>query len=193
MVAIPGELYDLAGSVCTYAFCREYGVLPVYAQGAVQQSLLPFLAVAYKTVPLAFAAAGKVLLILGRQGWLQEEYLDKCTRLTGIRGGFLMEMESCADDFRIVEHHEGSLGKVVGNVAENVLGNVAVAVYQQFAAVTLRQRIFCNPVVGQMVVVVPNMYVFWFHLGIFCAQSYDFSLFFINFGAGKSLKLNIQS
>lgn len=180
MVAIPGELYDLAGSVCTYAFCREYGVLPVYAQGAVQQSLLPFLAVAYQAVPLAFATAGKVLLILGRQGGFQEEYLDKCTRLTGIRGGFLMEMESCADDFRIVEHHEGSLGKVVGNVAENVLGNIAVAVHQQFAAVTLRQGIFGNPVVGQMVVVILYMYVFWFHFGIFFVRKVTtFQLFLL--------------
>ena len=74
-------------------------------------------------------------------------------------------MQAGLDDTRVVEHHQGTLWKIVGQTCEHVLAYLAVTIEEQLAAVALREGKLGNSFVGQRVVVVFYMYVFGVHFG----------------------------
>ena len=72
-------------------------------------------------------------------------------------------MQAGLDNLGIVEHHEGTLGQVLGQVEEEVLSHLTMTVDEQFRLVTLCLREFRNALVGQIVVIFADMYLLRIH------------------------------
>ncbi len=72
---------------------------------------------------------------------------------------FFTEMQTCRNYFRVVEYHQRLVRKEFGKVPKDPFSNFFVFVNQQFGRITLRQRIFGNPVLRQMIVIILYMYI----------------------------------
>ena len=96
------------------------------------------------------------LFVVGRLSRLQEEYLYQRARL-------LAEVQTCLDDLRIIIHHQSPLRQIVRQVVEDVLSYLTLVVDEQLRVVALSLWELGYALVGQLVIVFANMYVFRFH------------------------------
>ena len=74
-----------------------------------------------------------------------------------------MEVQARLYHTGVIENHQGTLWQVAGQGAEGVFADLAVAIDQQFAAVTLRQGETGYPLLGQRVVIVADVYLLCLH------------------------------
>ena len=95
---------------------------------------------------------------------LQTENLNQCA-------GFLVEVQTCLNDFRVVENHEGTGLQVVWKGGEMCFTDLSVLIHQQLGLVADRQRKFSDAFIRQRIVVVANLYMFcFFHVVYFFAK-----------------------
>ena len=84
----------------------------------------------------------------------QAEHLYQSPRL-------FVEMQPRLNDLRVVEHHQAPLWQIGRQMGEGVCGDVSVsASRQELRGIALCERIFCNPFVGQRIIVVADMNMF---------------------------------
>ena len=72
-------------------------------------------------------------------------------------------MHARLNDTRIVEYHQGILWQMQWQIEEAVFANLAVTIDQQLGMVTLSQWVLGDAFVGQLIVIVADMYVFRIH------------------------------
>ena len=72
-------------------------------------------------------------------------------------------MQTCLDDFGVIEDHECSFGEEGRQGAEHGLADVTILIDEELAAVAFGQRELCNALVGQRIVVVAYLYVLCVH------------------------------
>lgn len=102
-------------------------------------------------------------IVVGLNGF-QTEYLNQ-------RAGFLAEVQTCLNDFRVVENHKGTGLQVVRKGGEMCFTDLPVLIHQQLGLVADRQRKFSNAFIRQRIVVVANLYMFcFFHVVYFFAK-----------------------
>ena len=126
--------------------------------------VLPFLGIANDALPGTSVRRGEGRGILDRLHRLQAENLDVGARRP-------LEMHAGRNDLRIVEDHQRVFGKKVRQLAENELVDLAALVMEQFGGVAFRQRIFCDPLVRQRIIVILDMdFRYHAHNSNFCAK-----------------------
>ena len=68
-----------------------------------------------------------------------------------MRAGRPAEEKPRRDDLGVVEDHQAAGREFVREIAEFALADDTVAIYEQFGGVTLRKRIFGNPLVRERI------------------------------------------
>ena len=63
-----------------------------------------------------------------------------------------MEAEASADDLGVVADEERAVGEERWDVAEVVVGNLTVAIEQELRGVALREGVFGDALIGEVVV-----------------------------------------
>jgi hypothetical protein len=71
-----------------------------------------------------------------------------------------MEIDTRLNDTGIIEHHQLTLRKVVGDVAESIITYLSPIIHKELTLVTLRLRELRNTLVGQRIVIVDYLDVF---------------------------------
>ena len=66
----------------------------------------------------------------------------------------LAEVKACSHHTGIVEHHQRTLWQMLGQLAEDVSGDSALAIHQQLARIAPLKGELCYPFVGKRIVVV---------------------------------------
>jgi hypothetical protein len=114
--------------------------------------IFPSLGIADDAAPDAAGSGGENGIVLRRFDRLKAEdfYVGSCLPL---------EMQARRDDPGIIEYHYGSLGKKIGDIAENEFVHDTIAIAKQFRSVTLRERVFCNPFIREGLTIVFYTYV----------------------------------
>ena len=140
---------------------RERELVTFHVQLLRQHSAFPAFEVADHAEPLALSRGCKVHLVFNGFERFHTEHLDGGSCL-------FLEAQASLNHLRVVEHHQSTLGQVVGQGSEGVFLHLAVVVDKQLAGIAFGKRIFGDTTVGQVVVVVGNMDVFWiFHCSFF--------------------------
>ncbi len=120
-------------------------------------ALFPFFQIANKAFPNARFVGFESAQIVGRLAWFEAENLDLCTRI-------FLKMKPCLNHPCVVVDEQVVVFQVVGQVVEMTFVYLVVVPDEQFAVIALLERIFCYAIVGEWVVVVGNVNVFWrFH------------------------------
>ena len=90
--------------------------------------------------------------IIGRGGRFQQKdlYLGTCS---------FVEMDACLDNAGVVEHHECACGQIIGQTAKGVVTDVAMTIDKQFARVALGHRKFGYALIGQIVLIIFDLYM----------------------------------
>ena len=165
-----------------FASCGgKYYIFSFHRHFFMQRTFFPFLQVAYHAEPCRVRCLLKIESIVVRLYRFQAEYFDECSC-------FFTEVQTCLDDFRVVEYHQLSWFQVFWKWGKYSFAYFTVTVYQKFWLVAHWQRKLGDAFVGQRVVIVAYMDMFgFFHyfvvLWFICRKSTSFfvksSLFFI--------------
>ena len=160
VVTIPRELNDVGSAMKPFPFTSQSHLLTIGHLNLTKEfALFPFFQIAHQAVPLHAPLLGEIQLIVVGKGWFETEHLDEGT-LYAFYGCF-SEMQACLDDLRVVEDHQSTCGQVFGQGGKDVLAHLTLVIDEQLAGITLCQRKLGNALVGQVVVVISNMYVLW--------------------------------
>ena len=87
------------------------------------------------------ALALEHLLVVGRLGRFQQEYLDEGT-------GGLAEVQASLDYLGVVEHHQSPLWQILREVVEQVLAYLSMTVDEQLGVVALSHGELGNALIG---------------------------------------------
>ena len=150
---VPAEVDEIA-RLARYgdAFGRERDWFTADGDRGVQLARLPSLAIAHEAMPGAMGRLCKRLLIVARHGWLEAEDLDH-------GAGVLAEQQAGPNDPGVVEDKQCTVRQAVGQVAEERLADLPTAIDEQFGGVALGQGVLRNPIVGECVRVIADVYL----------------------------------
>ena len=101
-------------------------------------------------MPLAAISSLEHLFVVSGRCRFKQEHFDECAC-------FLPEMQTCLNDFGVIEYHQSSWAQVFRKIVKNVFANFTMPIYQQFGCVPLFQRELRNPIVGKRIVVVADV------------------------------------
>ena len=112
----------------------------------------PFLDIAHNTFPSAPVRCCKNLVVFLRLHRFKAEYLY-------MRPCIAAKMQPCRHHFSIIEHHYGIVRQHRRNIEEMVLLDIVILVNKQFGRIPSFERIFCNPVIREGIIIVfyPNV------------------------------------
>ena len=158
VVTIPRELNDVGSAMKPFPFTSQSHLFPIgHLYRTEELALFPFLQIAHQAIPLHTPLLREVQLVVVGEGWFEAEHLDEGT-LYAFYGCF-SEMQACLDDLRVVEDHQGTLGQVFRQGEKDILAHLTMIVDEQLAGIALSQWELGDAFVGQVVVVISNMYV----------------------------------
>ena len=152
VVAIPGESYLERVSTAFAACCCDSNVVATDTDLLHQVATLPALAVAHKTQPCALCCGLENELVVVWHNWLEAEDFNVAT-------GCFLETESSIDYSGVVVNEDGIVGEQRWHLVKDVLWDVVVLVHKHFALLTLSQRVLCNSLIGERVVIVGDAQV----------------------------------
>ena len=72
-------------------------------------------------------------------------------------------MQTRLNHFGIIKYHQSPLGQILRQMEENVFTNLSLVVNEQLRVVALLFGELSDTLVGQLIIVVTNMYVFRIH------------------------------
>ncbi len=72
--------------------------------------------------------------------------------------GLTLEMKPCRHDLGVIEHHQSPGREQFRNIPEDMFIHIAARIAEKFGGVALRQRVFRDLVVREIIVVVLNAY-----------------------------------
>ena len=123
-----------------------------YLTNILNYIVFPAFCIAYDAFPTASPIRGKSQIIFRRGHRFKAENFNLGAACT-------VKMQACRNHFRVVEYHQRLVRKEFGKVPKDPFSNFFVFVNQHFGRITLRQRIFGNPVLRQMIVIILYMYI----------------------------------
>ena len=117
-------------------------------------AFFPFLQVAHQTIPSTMTCGLEHEFVIGRLSRFQEEHLDQGTCL-------FAEVHACLDHLGVVEHHQGTLGQIIGQMIKNIFPYLTLAIDKQLGVVTLGDGKLGNTLIRERIIIVANTDMSW--------------------------------
>ena len=107
---------------------------------------MPFLGIAYHAFPHAAGSRRERELVVVRLEWRKAEHFDAGS-------GRLMEHQPRLNDAGVVIYQQRTCRNVIAYAEEPILADLSVAIDEQFAVVSFRERVLRDAFVRQRIVV----------------------------------------
>ena len=70
-------------------------------------------------------------------------------------------MHARLDHLRVVEHHQGTFGQIVGQVVEDILAYLTLSIDEQFGVVALGDGELGDTLIGERIIIVADADMSW--------------------------------